>query len=210
MGRKLGNLEGAALGEVSIESRYAAVQERGRRMEGVFDAISSVDFFVAAWHLIADWLPVAQGDHYRLARSKLRLDKLPAEMQLLRSTLRDVATGEKHCILLPKEETKKVVTEVEPGKTGDWYAFFFHERILGVTTKDDYYFSVRKLRDLVLDYLAWVFDDSIPAGSFPGALLGKIWVCKTANRFNNATPPIGAIIPPNGDPGFVTREPGTQ
>lgn len=210
MGRKLGKLDGAALGEVSIEARYTAVRERGRRMEGVFDAISSVDFSVAAWHLIADWLPAAQSDHYRLAKSKLRLDKLPTEMQLLRSTLRDIATGEKHCILQPMEETKRVVTDVEPGKTGSWYAYFFHERIPGVTTKDDYYFSVRKLRDLVLEYLSWVFDDSIPAGRFPGALLGQIWVCKIANRFNDATPPIGAIIPPNGDPGFVTREPGAQ
>lgn len=209
VGRKLGDLEGAVLGENSIEARYEELKERGKRMEGVFDVISSKDFCVAAWHLIADWVPAAKGDHYRLAKSKLKLKTLPSEMLLLRSTLRDIATGEKHCILKPSEKGKRVVTDIEPGETGNWYAYWFHERIAGVTTEDEYYFSVRTLRNLTLEYFSWVFDDHIPADSFPGELLGKIWVCRIKNRFNNATPPVGAILPQSGDPGFVTRTLGT-
>ena len=209
MGRKLDGREGAALGETSIEARYEAVKERGKRMEGNFDEISYKDFLVAAWHLIADWLPAAKGDQYRLAKSKLKVEKLPSEMLLLRSTLRDIANGEKHCILHKDEVGKRVVTDVEPGRTGSWYAYFFHERIAGVTTDDGHYFSVRILRNLILEYLTWVFDDGIPVASFPGELLGKIWFCKIANRSSGATPPVGAIIPTIGDPGFVTRTPGT-
>ncbi len=176
-------------------------------MEGVFDEISSVDFANAAWHLHADWIPQAHDTKYRIAKAKVQIRKLPPEMQLLLHALRDIATGEKHCFLRDaKEEAKKVITDIEPGETSNWYAYFFHERILGVTTKDHYYFSVRKLRDLVLDYLAWVFDDSVPAKDFPGELLGNIWWCRPANR-SSQTPPLGAIIPSGGDEQFVTIKP---
>lgn len=203
MTRKLGPLEGAVLGDASIEARYAAVQDRAQRMEGHFDEISAVDFSVAAWHLIADWLPATSDPRYRIAKSKLQPSRLPAEMKLLRSTLRDIATGAKHCTLKPSEEGKRVVTHVEPGKTHSWYSYFFHERMPGVTTEGGYYFSVRKLRDLILEYLAWVFDDSVPMDKFPESLLGKIWVCRPANRAPEAIPPPGSIVPPVGDQGFI-------
>jgi hypothetical protein len=203
MSRKLEPSEGVSLGDISMEARYAAVLERARRMDGSFDVTSSVDFAIAAWHLIADWLPAATDKKYRLAKSKLQLDRLPTEMKLLRSTLRDIATGEKHCILTPSERPKRVVTHIEPGVTGSWYAYFFHERIPGVTTLEGYYFSVRKLRDLIVEYLDWVFDDRSPAGAFPGTLLGKIWICNPANGAAGAVPPPGAVVPPVGDPGFV-------
>jgi hypothetical protein len=206
MGRKLAKQEGAALGDASVDAKYAAVMERGRRMEGVFDDISSSDFALAAWHLSADWIPKAQGKSYQIARKKVQVRYLPAEMQHLRSALRDIALGEKHYVLDgAKEEAKKVITDIERGVTKGWYSYLFHERMPGVTTKDHYYFSVRKLRDLVLEYLSWVLDDSKPVDKFPEALQAKIW-WKIANR-SGQTPLPGATLPSGEDAKFATEIP---
>jgi len=205
MGRNLLKGEGAVLGETSIKSRYDAVVQRGMNMSRAFDVTSSVDFAISAWHLIADWLPKADKLQYQLAMQKVDVQNLPQEMKVLRAALRDVAIGEKHYIFdRPNEDAKRNVETIETGEVSDYFSYFFHESIPGVTTKDGYYFSVRKLRDLVLEYLEWVFDENVPSRHFPGALLGNIWVCRIANRDKSAVPPVGAIIPVGGDSGFVT------
>lgn len=188
MTRVLGHTEGPTFGDPSISARFSALRQRGEQMEADFFSPSTTDFCVAAWHLF-EWINRAP-DASRLAKSKSHDRNWPSEMCHLRDTLRDLANGEKHFFLKPDAAAKKVVVRMEPGETRNWLAYFFHERgVPGVTTKEGYYFSARKLRDRTLEFFTWVFDDSVPVDQFPPALREGIWRCKIGNRSKPYRPP---------------------
>jgi len=190
------------LGIANCRDMYERVKRLGDRMEGAWDEDSASTFVMHAWHLCNDWIKRDKKHRPRLATQKCDAKKIPVEMVLVLNVLRDLTNGTKHCVLDPSSEENRVVTKSHNGEIRGYYAWFFRERIPGVTTRGGYYFSVRKLRDITLNYLDWVFDDSIAVKAFPGELHGIIWHCYPGNRIAGITPPEGAILP-GGDTKFV-------
>lgn len=207
MDRKLNEREGAVMGRKTIEGMRQKLVNSGLRLGDVFRPDDIEDFCLTAWHLFTDWLPAEKDSKYRLARQKANKSRLPEEMVLLINVLRDIANGGKHVILKPEDAKKRVIIETHSGQTAGYYQYFFHERIEGVTTIGNYYFSGRKIHDLTVRYFEWVFDDAAPAQQFPGLLLGDIWLCCPAHRSEKSIPPSGSIVNRAGDKGFVTVSP---
>ncbi len=189
------------LGSKTCTELHADLKQLGKRMEGIWSSDDARRFCIEAWHLYQDWLPSDQKNRPQHAVLKMDKTKLPQEMKLVLDVLRDIANSSKHFELNPTSQKKQVITGQHDCQTNGWYAWFFLERIPGVSA-GLYNFSIRKLRDFSLEYFAWVFDDSQSPNVFPGELLGKIWYSAPANRDSSATSPPGAILP-KADPGFV-------
>ena len=196
--------EGPVLGIGSSKELYEKLKAEGVRLEGQWQAYDAFNFVVTAWHLYQDWIPGDRTNRPASAAKKMDQKKLPREMVLVLHVLRDLANGSKHLQLNRESSESRVVTATHSGAIADWWAYFFQERILGVTADGTYYFSIRKIRNIVLSYFDWVFDESKPADSFPGDLLWTIWRCAPKNRDKDAVPPQGAIKGRDGDPDFVT------
>lgn len=204
MKKQLLDREGPVLRIASSKELYDKLKAEGDRLEGQWHAYDAFNFVVTAWHLYQDWLPGDRRSRPSLAAKKMDQRKLPKEMVLVLHALRDLANGSKHLQLKRESSESRVVSATHSGAIGDWWAYFFQERIPGVTVEDTYYFSIRKLRNIVLSYFDWVFDDSKSAALFPGDLLWIIWRCAPKNRDKAAIPPEGSIVGSDGDPDFVT------
>jgi len=201
MNKVLSPREGPVLGIDSCTDLFEKLKFEGARLQDDWHHYDAFNFAVTAWHLYFDWLQRDKSNRPKGASAKFDKQKLPVEMVLILDVLRDLANGSKHLKFDGDSSKKRVVSETHSGETASWYAYFFHERIIGVTA-NDYYFSIRKLRDVTLRYFEWVFDET--AQPFPGDLLWIIWRCNPANRDVNAIPPSGAIVGPDGDSEFVT------
>lgn len=204
MDKELAGREGPVLGIGSSVDLHEKLKFEGARLEGSWHSYDAFNFVLTAWHLYQDWLPGDRRGRPKQARKKLDKKGLPVEMILVLDVLRDLSNGSKHLQLDPSAAKKRVISETHSGEIANWWAYFFQERILGVTTGSDYYFSIRKLRNVTLAYFDWVFDDIRPANPFPGDLLWTIWRCAPKNRDKAAVPPAGAVPGEDGDPEFVT------
>ena len=203
MDKKLQGREGPVLGIRSSVELFEKLKFEGVRLGTEWHPYDAFNFVLTAWHLYHDWLPADRVNRPRHARAKLNKGKLPDEMVLVLDVLRDLSNGSKHLNLDPGNASKRVISATHSGKISNAWAYYFQERIVGVTTADYYYFSIRKLRDITLAYFAWVFDDKAPAAPFPGDLLWTIWRCAPKNRSKDAVPPPGALPGEKGDPEFV-------
>ncbi|MDP1889201.1 hypothetical protein [Polaromonas sp.] len=203
MDKDLQSREGPVLGIGSSAELYEKLKFEGARLRTEWHPYDAFNFVLTAWHLYQDWLPVDRLNRPSHASAKLNKRKLPEEMVLVLDVLRDLSNGSKHLTLDPGSAGKRVVSSTHSGEISSYWAYFFQERIVGVTTANYYYFSIRKLSDIVLAYFAWVFDDNAPATPFPGELLWNIWRCAPKNRDKNAVPPSGALPGEEGDPEFV-------
>ncbi len=204
MDKTLVERDGATLGLDSCADLYDKLKFEGERLENVWHSYDAFNFVVTAWHLYNDWLKKDRTAKPKLAGKKTALEKLPAEMILVLNVLENIAVSSKHLQLNNPGAEKRKVSETHNGEIDNWYSYFHHERMLGITTEGDYYFSIRKLRNICLAYFAWVFDDGLPASPFPGELLWDIWRCAPKNHVEGAVPPPGAIPGELGDPDFVT------
>ncbi|MFM8900724.1 MAG: hypothetical protein ACKOF9_12370 [Burkholderiales bacterium] len=206
---KLVGKTGAVLGFRTSLDLYEKLKREGARLEGRWHPDDAFNFLVTAWHLYEDWLTKdrATQPELQLASQKRRKKQLPEQMVFLLAVLRDLANGSKHLELDPKSTQNRVITETHDGGIDDYWAYFFQEGIVGViaydVSGDVYYFSIRTLRNLVLEYFAWVFDDAQPVASFPGQLTYKIWRCAPKSNEPGAIPPRGSIVDDSVNDGFV-------
>lgn len=187
MDRKLQALDGAYLGSSLLGDRHAYVKHLGAGLEPAFNDLDGETFVMWTWHLINDWIRNSDDPHHRLMRTKTSSRTLPEEARHFLDVLRDISNGSKHFSMKAAKAERRAVSKVHSGLTPGWYQFFFHERIPGITTELNYYFSLRMLRELSLEYLEWVFDDTIAAKPFPGELHWKIWICCVPHRNPGAT-----------------------
>jgi hypothetical protein len=212
MEHKLVGLSGAVLGFQSSLDLYAKLKREGNRLEGQWHPDDAFNFLVTAWHLYEDWLPKdrATEPEPQIALQKREKKKLPEQMVFLLAILRDLANGSKHLELRPDSARRRVIAETHDGEIDDYWAFFFQESMVGITaydaSDDVYYFSIRKLRDLLLEYFSWVFDDTQPPDSFPGQLIYKIWLCAPRNCMPEAIPPPGAVVGESGNENFFRTD----
>lgn len=204
MDKGLTGRDGAVLGIDSCTDLYEKLKFEGERLGQEWHPYDAFNFVVTAWHLYNDWLPKDRTEKPKLTGKKTAREKLPQEMILVLDVLRDIANSSKHLQLELGSAEKRQVSETHNGEIDNHYSYFHHEGIPGVTTEGDYYFSIRKLRNICLAYFAWVFDDRLSASPFPGELLWDIWRCAAKNRVEGVLPPPGAIPGELGDPDFVS------
>lgn len=203
MDKKLSGRDGPVLQLATCMDLLDKLRKDGERLEGTWHPHDAFNFVVTAWHLQNDWLSQRAAPKPTLAAEKHLARRLPAEMKLVLDVLRDLANGSKHQTLEPDAARRRVISQVQSGQIADWYSWFFHENIPGVTTESGHYFSIRKLRNFTLAYFDWVFDDTKPVTPFPGELIWQIWRSNPANGDAAAVPPPGAIPGNIDDPGFV-------
>ena len=108
--------------------------------------------------------------------------RLPEPMILILDVVRDLVNGSKHFELDPGSASRRRVGEVHTGEEVGEYEFFFHEEIPAVTVEEHWYFSIRVLRNLLIRYFEWTFDDSTPVANFPAELLDAIFYCNIPAR----------------------------
>jgi hypothetical protein len=203
MDKDIQGREGPVLGIGSSAELYEKLKFEGARLGIEWHPYDAFNFVLTAWHLYQDWLPADRPNRPSRASAKLDKRKLPEEMVLVLDVLRDLSNGSKHLNLDPGSADKRVVSSTHSGEISNFYAYFFQERIVGVTTLGHYYFSIRKLRDITLAYFAWVFDDEAAPVPFPGDLLWTIWRCAPKNHDKDAIAPLGALPGEKGDSDFV-------
>ncbi|GHZ63236.1 hypothetical protein VCSRO175_1430 [Vibrio cholerae] len=121
------------------------------------------NFVVTAWHLHHDWIKYDK--QHRPSLFYKKANQSPPQMKELINAMRDLANGSKHFILDKASEEKKVITSVHEPEIRDHFTFVFGPQP-GISVCNAYY-SVGELVYIVDEYFEWLFDDLIPADSFP-------------------------------------------
>lgn len=191
MGKVISDREGPILGISSSPEMFEKLRHESTRLENGWHPYDAFNFLVTAWHLFEDW---PRSDESRsLSRRKRQRAKLPKSMNLVLDVVRDLVNGSKHFNLDPKPAKKRRVAEVHEGLESNWFSYFFHENIPGVTVDGGWYFSIRVLRNFVIRYFEWVFDNSQPIDDFPRELEEAILYCNIPERKTGAVPKIWCL-----------------
>lgn len=180
MGKQIVGREGPVLGIDSSAAMFDKLKHESLRLEQGWHPYDAFNFLVTAWHLFEDWKK--SDDPRELCRMKRHKARLPEPMILILDVTRDLANGSKHFELDPGAALKRRVGEVHTGEEVGFYEWDFHEEIPAVTVEEHWYFSIRVLRNLLIRYFEWTFDDSTPVADFPAELLEAILYCNIATR----------------------------
>lgn len=124
---------------------------------------------------------------------KRQARRLPSEMILVLEVVRDLVNGSKHFQLNPKAAGSRKITEIHTGDEVGFYEYLFQENLPGVTLDNGWYYSIRILRNLLVGYFDWVFDDSVSVENFPDELLDALQYCNIPNRRAGPSPRIWLI-----------------
>ncbi len=180
MGRVIAGRDGPIFGISSSRDLFEKLKYESTRLENGWHPYDTFNFMITAWHLFHDWKKSDKPED--VSRQKRDRNKLPATMKLVLDVTRDLVNGSKHFQLNPDSASKRRVEEIHTGEEVGFYEYFFHEKVAGVTVEDHWYFSVRTLNNFLVRYFEWVFDDSLPAKSFPKELDEAISYCNIASR----------------------------
>lgn len=186
MTNQVADVQGAILGLEDSRALYGKLQHDAARLGANWGVYEAFDFAVTAWHLQEDW--VRSDPPNSLCRIKRGRTQRPPEMQLVLDIVRDLANGSKHFHLNPEGRKARKVTATRTSMEPDWWSYFWHEDMPGVSVGSSE-FSIRVLRNLVMAYFEWVFDDSKSAGSFPSAIAEAVIYCDVSARTPPFTPP---------------------
>ena len=188
MGKVITGSEGPVIGISTSLEMYDKLKHESDRLENGWHPYDTFNFLVTAWHLFEDW---PKSDNSRaLSRTKRHRKKISESMNLVMDVVRDLVNGSKHFNLDPRSANKRRVGEVHTGLEANWYSYFFHENIPGVTVDGQWYFSVRVLRNLVDRYFEWVFDDIYTVKDFPQDLEEAIQYCNISKRNGDSAPKV--------------------
>ena len=191
MGKIISGNQGPVLGIETSSDMYEKLKFESDRLANGWGPYDAFNFLVTAWHLFQDWTKSdAPGS---LNRAKRRRANLSESMNFVLDITRDLVNGSKHFLLDPNAVSKRKVKETHDGVDANWHSFFFHENMLGVTAQGTWYFSVRVLRNILLSYFSWVFDDSISVKEFPHELNEALNYCNIGNRKNMSPPALWAL-----------------
>ncbi|MBB1294766.1 hypothetical protein [Pseudoalteromonas sp. SR41-4] len=190
MGKKISGRTGATLGFESSEDFYNKLLWDAKRLQEEWNVGDATNFLTTAWHLFQDWVKSDQKNS--MSRLKRNRRKLPVQMNLVLDITRDLVNGSKHFELDQKSTDKRKISEVHDGLEASWFSYLFHEEIAGVTVEGGWYFSIRVLHNILLEYYVWVFDDSQLPTEFPEAILNAIKYCNIRQRVAGSVPSIWA------------------
>lgn len=190
MTKPLSKDEGAILGLETSLDLYHKLKDDSRRLGDGWHPYVAFDFVLTAWHLYNDWPKRDVGN--LPSKSKRRESSLPSEMTLVLSILQDLANGSKHVRLTPDAARKRTVDTVHTGDEVGFFEFFFHEDIPGISAGHSY-FSIRVLRNIVVRYFEWVFDDSVAVKDFPAEIIETIQYCDVSIPKSGPTPALWLI-----------------
>lgn len=190
MGRKLLDKDGPTLGLRCSQDLYHKLIFDAERLSKDWNGYDAFNFLVTAWHLFNDWLK--SDPKKALSRSKRNKRILCSEMVLVLDVVKDLVNGSKHFELDKKNADNRKVEQTHNGLEADYYSFFFHEDTLGVSVVGNWYFSIRVLHNIIINYYHWVFDDNKPCREFPPEILEAIEYCNITKRHSGSAPEIWA------------------
>ncbi len=117
---------------------------------------------------------------------------MPSEMNFVLNILQDLANSSKHVRLDRDSARKRKVDTVHDGNEVGFFEFFFHEDIPGISAGNSY-FSIRVLRNIVVRYFEWVFDDSAAVKDFPAEIIEAIQYCDASGQKSGPSPALWLI-----------------
>lgn len=191
MGKLISGKDGPVFGISNSLEMYEKLKIESCRLQKEWHPYDAFNFLVTAWHLFEDW-PKSDNSH-DLCRLKRHRKRIPQCMNFVLDVVRDVVVGSKHFQLNQKSTDKRKVEMVHTGNEVGWYAYFFHEDIPAVTVDKNWYFSLRILRNIILRYYEWVFDDSFPVKNFPNDLVDTINYCNISERKGKSPPKLWLV-----------------
>lgn len=175
------------LGVSGCRDLFKKLEAEGEALAPHWRPYDCFNFVITAWHLYEDWIKADRLAAPRLALNKIEKAKTPPEMQLVLDALRDVANASKHVAPKKRSQGPKVLTATHGELEPDLYSWFFHEDMPGLSVENSY-FSIRVLRNILLRYFSWVFNDAIPVDDFPPEILEAIAYCNIGSRTGNGPP----------------------
>ncbi len=179
--------DGPVLGIYSSKDMFEKLKYESLRLQKDWQSsYDSFNFLVTAWHLFQDW---PKSDATRSpSRLKRQKNRLSTEMILVLDIVRDLTNGSKHFTLDPKAAKNRRVDEVHTGNEVGFYQYFFHEDLPAVTVETHWYFSIRVLHNILMQYFTWVFNDSVSEKNFPSEISEAILYCNIAKRSSGPSP----------------------
>ncbi len=186
MSKILAEREGPVLGINSSTDMFEKLRYESSRLRQGWHSYDAFNFLVTAWHLFEDWSK--SDDAKALSRSKRQRHHLPENMNLVLDVVRDLVNGSKHFTLTRDAAKKRRIGEILTGKEVGYYQYFFRERVSAVVVDQHWYFSIRALHNLIINYFQWVFDDTTPVKDFPQEITDAISYCHVPSR-KGRTPP---------------------
>lgn len=142
---------------------FIKLHYEGEKVSDECNPYDCFNFFITAWHLYNDWIEKDAN------RPKLALEKMgrtKGDMLNLLYGFRDLTNGSKHMVLKSKSYKKKVIEKISSPIIGSWRAYFSRIPQIYITINRSIY-SMWDIRFIAIHYFTWIFDDSIPATSFP-------------------------------------------
>lgn len=161
------------------------------RLENNWNVYDFFNFIITSWHLYNDWL--RKKDKIRPKWAIRKKTKIPKEMMQVINATRDLANGSKHMELNDKSTAKKVIDVIHPPEIRDWYSYFIAGPQIGISIGQSYY-SMADLRNLIMSYFDWIFDDSVPADNFPSEIKKYLEWCIIIKEKQNHTPTRASTI----------------
>lgn len=134
------------------------------------------NFAVTAWQLYDDWL---KNDDSMSSLAKAKYKNAKIHMNDMMRGLASVANSSKHMYLWKSLRNKPNfnVVDVVYEDVTDWYKFFFAP-FPTIVTKDAKY-NLWKIKQILMEYFQWVFDDSVPEVDLPQSIKDNLNECIT-------------------------------
>jgi hypothetical protein len=150
---------------------YQKLKWEARRLENGWSVYDTFNFVVTAHHLYIDWI-----DSCGSPEAKAKKLALPEPAKTVLQSIIDLANGNKHWQMTnEKSIERQVITKAHEPVRGDWYAYFVAGSMV-YAEFGDYILSMRVLKDLLLGYFKWIFEDGDTV--FPQELQNQLELCR--------------------------------
>ncbi len=155
----------------TCQDMYEKLKCEARRLENGWSVYDTYNFVVTAHHLYIDWI-----DNCGSPEAKAKKFSLPEHAKMVLQSIIDLANGNKHW-KMTNEKTleRQVITKTHEPIRGDWYAYFVAGPMVYVEF-GDYILSMRTLKNLVIGYFKWIFEDGDAV--FPHELQNQLELCR--------------------------------
>jgi len=154
----------------TCQDMYAKLKWEAHRLEGNWSAYDTFNFVVTANHLYVDWI-----NRCGSQENKAKRGALPESAKIVMQSVIDLSIGCKHWKVEQESSLKRQVISAPPERCiNDWGAYLDGKQngAMWFFACGDYRLSMMELRELVLGYFKWIFEDD--AISFPLALQNQL------------------------------------
>lgn len=160
----------------TCQDMHAKLKWEARRLEDGWGTYDTFNFVVTANHLYVDWI-----DNCDSQKIKAKRNSLPGPARMVMRSIIDLSIGCKHWqIKQPKSLERQVLRTLPERGINDWHTYLHAEPngVMWFFEFADYKLSMMELRDLVLLYFKWIFEDD--AIIFPPELQNQLEKYKTS------------------------------